>query len=67
VLDTIRTPAVDLARGGKWDLLVRYQIEGGGGGVVRVPAEGATEATIAAAIKAEAADKASWRGKKITL
>jgi hypothetical protein len=67
ITDTRRIASPDARRMGKQDLLVLYQTAEGRRGSVRVAAESATDATIAAAVKADLEDRGKWVNRTLTI
>lgn len=64
ILDVTDLPALEAARQGQMDKLIRYQTDDGRVRYLRVPSAGATETTIVAAIKKDLADLKALVGKK---
>jgi hypothetical protein len=62
-----KVPSADSARAGKFDMFIFYSADPGGPGMVKVPAEAATEDAIKLAIKADMTQRAALEGKTLTL
>ncbi|HEV8674028.1 MAG TPA: hypothetical protein VGX21_08280 [Methylomirabilota bacterium] len=67
VLEVREVPARDVARLGKLDVWVLYQIDAGPVESVHLPAEGFTEDKLRERVKAARAQRASWAGKTLNL
>ena len=63
IVDLHDIPAIDPARQGKQDKLVTYELSDGRRRLLRVPAEGVTEAKIVDAIKKELGELKAIIGK----
>lgn len=67
ILDQSTVPALDPARKGKEDEVITYAVNGTRGYMVRVPKENASDAAIAAAIKADLERRGRLVGKTFTV
>ncbi len=66
IVDMADVPAIEDARKGKVDKLVRYELSDGRRRFLRVPAEGITEQRIVDAIRRDLTDLKNITGKTFT-
>ena len=64
VIDVRDLPSADVARMGKWDKIVVYEIDAEHRYSVAVPAESFSEDTLRAAVKADMETRTKWLNKK---
>lgn len=74
IIDRVRVPSPDPARIGKFDYMITYMDPAMRAGVVTIHAElldgkpdAAQESVIAAAVKAEVAERTKWAGREIAV
>ncbi len=67
ILDQRRVPALDPARKGKDDLVVSYSVNGARGYIVRIAAEGASEAGVLDAVRRDVSTRGAIVGKTFTV
>ena len=67
VVDVRRMPSPNPQRMGKYDQMVVYELGPGQRFVLSLPAEGFTEETLRAAVKADLAERGKWLNREIKL